>query len=403
MNTRLLIDLIGVDGFAALSIVLSLTPWFALLNLGLPNTTQNLIAMKRAEGRDSRRLRQAAVDAAYAAPLVYLLPALGLSVVVQKLLLPGHGNMSYASVALLVAGLVMLGLTAVFHQVLHAMHRSTWPSIAPAVQAGLTTLILTVVVTQGAVDEIWGTASVTLPILAVFLLSGRLVGARLRVAVDWRALRRMLHASRGFVVFGIAGALALSCDYIVMSRLLESSHVAQYSLASKLFGTILTLHSVLLATAWTPLSDRFFRGDFAGMRKLLLRLLCLGMVIVAVIGLPLSMFMGGIVSLLSGHQVETLPLALTASWLAFVVVRVWSDTFATALLSCHQLATMNRYVIWQSLISLLAQWVLGSWLGTPGIILGVLGSFLLTAAWILPLRFLRITRTAPSLPLPSHS
>lgn len=387
-----------MESYAAFSIVLSLAPWLALLNLGLPNTAQNLIAERRARGLQTSRLRRAAVDTAFVAGLLYLPLALLVAVLVQHLLLPSQGAMSFAGVILLLWALVLLGLTTVFHQVLHAMHRSTWPLFAPAVQAALTAAMLmcaSEAVFVPAHSGLWGALSTALPILAVFLISAFLADAHPRTRLDVRALRRLLHAARGFLLFGLTGTLALSCDYIVMSQLLQSAQITEYNLASKTFGTILTLHSVLLAAAWTPLSDRFFRGDLAGMRRQLIRLLGMGLTLVVLLGLPLVYGMDSIVRLLTGDKIEALPLALTMSWLVYVAMRVWSDTFATALLSCNQVSVLNRYIVWQSLISLTAQWLLGERLGASGIVLGLLLSYLLTAAWILPMRFLAVT-SSPS-------
>lgn len=399
INIRLLLDLVGVDGYAAFSIVLSLAPWLALLNLGLPNTAQNLIAERRARGLQHSRLRRAAVDTALVAGVLYMPLALLVAALVQHALLPSPGVMSFASVTLLLWALVLLGLTTVFHQVLHAMHCSTWPVVAPAVQAALTAAMLLSSQKAGmsaAHRVLWGSLATALPILAVFLISAFLAGARPRTRLDGRALRRLLHAARGFLLFGLTGTLALSCDYIVLSRLLQSTQITEYNLASKAFGMILTLHSVLLAASWTPLSDRFFSGDLAGMRLQLVRLLGMGLTLVVLVGLPLVLGMDSIVRLLTGGKIEALPPALTLGWLVYVAMRVWSDSFATALLSCNQVGIINRYIVWQSLISVTAQWLLASLWGAPGVVLGILMSFLLTAGWILPLRFLSITRPAPS-------
>lgn len=399
INTRLLLDLVGVNGYAAFAIVMSLAPWLALLNLGLPNSAQNLIAERRARGLGIQRLRETSVDTAFAAGLLYLPLALIAAALVWRLLLPDHGGLSFPNVALLLWALVAQGLTAVFHQVLHAMHRSTWPVVAPAVQAALTAALLLAgrdASPDPAQREWHATLATALPILAVFLISALIVRARPRLRPNSRALRRLLHTARGFLLFGVTGTLALSCDYIVMSRLLQSAQVAEYNLASKAFSTILTLHSVLLAASWTPLSDRFFRGDLAGMRRQLARLLGMGAILVALTGLPLALCMDTVVRLLTDGKIDALPLSLTLAWLVYVAMRVWSDSFATALLSCNQVGIINRYVVWQSLMSVMAQWLLATRYGATGIVLGILASFLLTAAWILPLRFFSITRPAPA-------
>lgn len=392
VNTRLMIELLGVDSYAALSIVLSLAPWFALLNMGLPNATQNLISQLRAGGQAAERLQQTAVDAACVAPLLFLPVALVAAALIRPLLLREHGQLSFLAIALLSWALIMAGLSIVFNQVLYAAHRGTWPSVAPAVQAVLTTVLLGTAAWSGATHPLLIVAAIALPMSIVFGLSASRLGARPRLNLDLAELRRLLHAGRGFLLFGAAGVAALSCDYIVMARLLESEEVAQYNLASRTFNTILTLHAVLLAAAWTPISDRYFSSRFSDMRRYLARVLGAGALLATVIGLPLAWGMDTIVGVLSGRQVMPLPGLLVASWLAYVLVRVWSDTFAMALLSCNQLGTMNRYVFWQSGISLLAQWQLGMRYGASGIVLGILASFLLTAAWILPWRFLHLTR-----------
>jgi len=398
VNTRLLINQVGVEGFAAFSIVLSLTPWLSLLNLGLPYTSQNLIAKHRANGLKPIRIRRSAVDAACTALLLYLLPALIIGMVVYKVLLHGYGPLSFFSVAILVWSLIALGLTAIFHQVLYALHRSTWPAVAPAVQAGLTSCLLIVVhqveFKDGTANNLLATLAIALPILFVFALSAILVGARLRTYIDWRALRWLLYTSRGFLLFGLSGALALSCDYIVMSQMLTGKDIAEYNLASKIFSVILTLHAVLLATSWTPLSDRFFGRDHSGMRQVLLHLLMMGLILVLLLGVPLALGINHISQLLTGGRLENFPIGFAAAWLIYICLRVWSDTFATALLSCDQINVINRYVIWQAIISLLAQLLLGSHFGAIGIVLGISTSFLLTAAWILPLRFYRLTGIA---------
>ncbi|PTT76332.1 hypothetical protein DBR42_27060, partial [Pelomonas sp. HMWF004] len=86
---------------------------------------------------------------------------------------------------------------------------------------------------------------------------------------------------------------------------------------------------MLLAASWTPLSDRFFHGDLAGMRGLLARLLGMGALLVLVTGVPLMLGMDRVVTLLTGGKVAQLPLALTLGWLCYIAMRVWSDTFAT--------------------------------------------------------------------------
>jgi hypothetical protein len=62
------------------------------------------------------------------------------------------------------------------------------------------------------------------------------------------------------------------------------------------------------------------------------------------------------------------------------------------LMSCDQLRLMNSYIVWQSMIAVGLQWLLGARFGVSGIFIGAALSFLMTASWILPRRVLRIAR-----------
>jgi hypothetical protein len=155
---------------------------------------------------------------------------------------------------------------------------------------------------------------------------------------------------------------------------------------------ILTLHGVLLAASWTRLSDKFFSNDLNGLRRQVLILLGLGGVLVFSVGLPLAMYMGQVAKLLSGQRISELPLTLVFGWLLYISIRVWSDTFATALLSCNKISVVNKYVVWQSIISFVAQALLGANFGVEGIIFGVAISFVMTAAWRLPVSFFGISK-----------
>jgi O-antigen/teichoic acid export membrane protein len=53
VNTRLLIANMGIKGFAGFSIILSLLGWITLLNFGIPNAIQNIIAEYRVKNKNA--------------------------------------------------------------------------------------------------------------------------------------------------------------------------------------------------------------------------------------------------------------------------------------------------------------------------------------------------------------
>ena len=396
LNTRLLIELMGIADYAAVTIVLSLMPWVALMNLGTPNAAQNQISRLRAASDDVEAEKQSAVDTAFLAALALLPLGFLIALPVTKILLSEHSNLPVAWVAIICCGMVFNGFTLVFNQVLYALHRGLWPAIAPAVQALLTSAGLALALWLDAQNPYWAAAAVAAPMLVVFLFSARQVGARPRLPKNWSRVRTLVFKSRGFLLFGAAAQATLACDYVIMAVLLPSDNVVQYNLTSRTFGIVLTLHTVLLAAAWTPMSDLYFRQQFGPLRSQVRNLLLSGSALAVAVALPLVFWMERIMLLLAGAYATALPFGLVISWLAYLGVRVWTDTFATALLSFNDLGTMIRCVVCQAGVSLAAQWFLGAAMGPTGIVLGITVSFLLTVAWVLPRRFLQLTSAGPA-------
>lgn len=391
VNTRLFIELLGVDGFAAVSVVLSLTPWFALLHMGVPQAAQNAVSRRRGSEEGHTEVGLAAARFAWLALAAAAPLSVALAWLVQQFLLEQHGDLSWGAIALLHFGMASMGVSLVFHQVMHAVHRSTWPVLAPGAQAVATTALLMAGTVAGWRSAWWVAGSIAGPMIAVFVASSLFARLSLRGPVDVAELRSLVVAGRPFAFFGLVGTVTLACDYLIMSRMLSSEAIAQYSVASRVFNAVLTLHAVLLSLAWTPIADRFAAHRHGAMRTLVRQLMLGGALLALCVGLPLALFLEPIVRWLSAGNLPPIPAALTASFFLLLVVRIWCDTFATVLLSCNQTNSIAGYIVWQCIVSLLAQTFLGWYWGASGIVLGMVLSFVLTAVWILPLRFGHLT------------
>lgn len=393
VNTRLLIGLLNVDGYASVAILLSLAPWLALLNLGLPNAVQNQIAQARAAGGDSRQIQNSAMTFALLLMLASL-PISGLiALMLQHSLLDRQHALPWVSVTAIVWSLVGTGLTAVFSQILLAHHRGTLPSTAPALQAVLTSLGLLAVHRFGREQGIEVALALAAPVLVVFaVLAFRAAGTG-TFGLELRRLPELMRAARGFLLFAAISTFAVACDYIVMARLLAGVEIAQYSLVSKCFNVVLSLQAVVLSVNWTSFSDLFFRGELTQVWPRIRKVLGVGFGLMATACIPLVVGLDGIVGLLSGNTIPSIGLATVAAATAYTALRVWTDTFAMVLMSWNQTKMMNGYIVWQSVLAVSLQWLLGQTFGVPGIFAGAALAFVLTASWILPCRVRLILST----------
>lgn len=390
-NTRLLIDLVGVDGLAVHAIILSLTIWFALLNLGSPAAVQNLISKYRAEGRQYEGLKNTAYSVVVLLFLSFLPVVVLIGLVVKYWMLENYAFVNVFAVLAACLIIFLSGLGVLLNQIMYAEQRGVWPNVYPAINAIGVSVCLIVLQRLKIVNFNIVLIVFLLPTIVVFALCVVQLKAFRTWSLDRQIVREIWQHSKGFLLFATLSACTLAVDYFVMSQILKAQEIAQYNLSSRIFLTVLTVHTILLSTTWPILSELMHGNKFHEARDRLIRVLRQGLLIAAVVGTVLVVAMSRIISILSGGKVADISLAVTAGWLIYILVRVWCDTFAMGLLSVGKTGIFNRYVPFQAALSIVGQYYLGSQFGLFGIIIGLIISFLLTAAWILPVEFLKIT------------
>jgi O-antigen/teichoic acid export membrane protein len=396
VNTRLLLNMLDVPAYSVYAIVLSLGAWFNLLSLGIPNAAQNAIARHRAEDTDHRLLQYAVVNTAVVAAALGFVLCWPIGWVIQHTVLAGHDGASLSAVALLCFGLCLTAFTPVFNQILFGLHRGLWPNVMPGLQSIVTTGLLLFMSEIELKGLDWAVATFVVPTLLVFAILAVAAGAAPRHGIDWRQLKQVIVEARHFLVFGLLSTGALSADYIVMARTLTGLDIVEYNLASKVFGVLLALHAVVLSSSWSSLSDLHYSGQTKLLRRRVRSLLLAGVTVVLPPAMLILVFQTDIFRLISGARAVPLSLDLLAVWPAYLMIRVWCDTFALAHMSSGRVGTMHAYVAVQTALSVAGQIWLGDRYGAAGILAGISLSFLLTAAWILPFRFLQFTRAARS-------
>jgi O-antigen/teichoic acid export membrane protein len=394
LNTRLLLSIMELPDYAVYAIIVSLGPWVGLLNLGLPNTAQNEISKCRANGQDYDVLCQTVVNASVMGVVALAVLSWPLGEVIRHTVLSKHNDMSGAGIALMCFTLCINGLGMVANQVLFALHRSFWPNVIPGVQALLTTVILLAIKETGCSGLEWAAFSFALPAIVSFMLMARVAQVRLARGIDLVLLFDLIRRSRSFLLLAFLAAATLSVDYIVMAQMLSESEVVEYSLVGKIFMVILSVHSVLLATLWTSLSDAHYLGQPRVVRQKIAWLLIIGICVVITASVAILLFKQEIFSLITGRPNFSISNDLLVAWCLYIMLRVWCDTFALAEMSAGRLGLLNSYIPFQAAISIGAQILLGDYYGSVGVILGLCVSFVLTAAWILPVHFLKQTRSA---------
>lgn len=390
VNTRLLVDLVGIAGLAAHAIVASLFVWLALLSFGLPSGMQNLVSEWRARGLSLDDLRDTVSSLAAVVFLVTIPISIIVAVLTRNFLLVAY---PFVSIWAVVAACLFLSLSAVgsiFGQMLHAERRSVWPNVFPAMVA---VAVCGLLLMLKALDR----PDFNLLLSLYFLPSAAIIGFalyQLRLPQRWLLDRSCIAAlwgrSRAYLLASFLGTVTLNLDYLILSRLLSDSDLAAYNLASRFFLVLLSVHAVLLASAWTPMGEMFYGREFDKLRRFIWKLLGVGLVLGVVGGGAVVVMMPALMGFLAGNQAPDVPLMLVALWWTFMLIRIWSDTFFAILQSFGRADLLNRYIPIQAIISALSQVWLGYLYGAEGVLLGIILSFLMTSVWYLPKQGFRL-------------
>lgn len=391
INTRLLINSVGGEGLAAYSIIVSLSPWLSLLNLGFPIAIQNAISISRGRDGSYFSMRDHAFGTMIVQTLLLFPVTLVIAYLTHKFLLVNYPFVSMGAVVGTHIFIYVTGICQLLIQVMYAEHEAFWPNIYPAFVPIWTTTTL-------AITQYYNIGQFNLIILIITasnLLMPIHAANRLNILskarFNFQTILEQLASAKHQMFFATMAAATLSIDYAVMSRILSHWEIIEYNLASRLFLMLTVVHSVVLATNWTPIADLMHAGKKADARHRLEQVLKQGLLIAGGAGLLIVVAIDPLAQLLTGDSVKVIPIELCAAFWVYILLRVWTDTFAMAVQGYGMVSEINKFIPLQALISVTTQYFLGMQLGAMGIVLGLILSFMLTAAWIIPRKFYLIT------------
>ncbi len=203
--------------------------------------------------------------------------------------------------------------------------------------------------------------------------------------IDRGILKNVLLRARGFFIFSSLAAFVTLSDTVIVPKILALDAIIEYNLLCKIFGVASFAYAAVLQGVFPEFTESLSLGSFKEVMRRLRYFCFLG-----VLGM---IFFAGAVYAFSDLSKSYLKISLSSfSILAFgfyLCIRVVSDFHAMVLQSHSKLFSFFFLVPIQAILSLVLQYILGSQLGTLGILLGLSLSYLLTVFWALPLQLQR--------------
>jgi O-antigen/teichoic acid export membrane protein len=381
LNTRLIVEQVGVGGFGSAQTVISLMPWFMLINLGFPNSIQNFISSNHDE-KSLREARGAVLRINFVgAPIALLIGVFAASFLPR--VLPNIGVLfSNTQIAIICAGFSINSISQILIQYEYGLRKLSYSLASPVIVQCMMFILL--LIAKGDAGEVV-TLSIVSPLVANYALlifsSGIFKGA----IYSGEFLKKLILDAKSFAILTAMGQVTLACDYIIISNVAGEEEVGIYAIVNRVFGFVITLYGASLGLLWTELSSKYSSGNRKEYKSDVVKNIFFGFLAVLIVS---GLFLGcksEILSALIGESAKPIiPNTLIVAGSLYCLVRIWADTFAVAEMIKGSASVINAYIPYQLVISVIAQYWMISLYGVVGAYIGMIISFVFTACWILP-------------------
>lgn len=390
---RILIQALGTELYAVYAVLGGLQGWYLLTDLGIGNSLQNHISERRAQGRAYGDFIITA--GSIMVGLLFLSVALlyVISPFLAPLILKGFSfvsdedKSSYFFITGVISILTCFG--GIAYRIWYAEQKGYLANILPAA-ASFVSFGLVIAVANSSLPHklYWCLIAVFGPsgvFPAVAFLKQFANHLRLRHEINPEILWPLVKRSLKFSATAILAAAVLQVDYLVMAQYLPPKEIVVYNLTSKIFALVYFIYTALLTAVWPVCAEAAARREWHVVMGYVKKYIVIGVLLLAGSTVFLAFFMPEVIGLLSPKKVVAVPVLFLIVMGVYNIIRIWSDTFAMVLQSMSYLRPFVIYIPVQAIITGFLQIYFAPRYGAIGIIYGLLGSFILTSVWILPM------------------
>lgn len=398
ITIRILIGNLGTNQYAFYVLLAAIIPWFQLSDFGLGVSLQNFISERRATGDNYDSLVVTGTIAASSFGLIILFFFVSIAGVLAPLYLKDIGavpaQLSHYLFVFTVVISTIAGVGGMAVRIWYGQQKGYLANVILAVSSivGLILVWLCSFI-QGDIRLQLSVFSQFIP-QALFLAIALLTicrtsynnGGRFEKAL----LKPILKRSSRFFFFGIMASLTLQVDYIIISQVLATKDIVEYNIASKIFGIVFFIYNAIILAIWPSCSESLASKDWKTVDAIVAKALMAGFAIVVSATLLLMAAMPEVVGLLSAREKIVVPVGFLGVFGLYFCLRVWTDTYAMILQSMSIIRPFIIIVPIQAALSIIGQFVFSRYYGKYGVLIGLIVSYLLTVAWLLPLSVKRI-------------
>lgn len=391
-SVRILIESLGAEQYAAFALLTGLMGWYMLADVGIGVSLQNFISEQRAKGQLFDKYLSVAAMVAVMLLMLTILLLYFISPYLAPVFLKHFNFISESEKVryFFVVGALFIGASigGIVYKVWYAQQRGYLSNIVPAL-ASLIALagIWLVAKSETSQNLFWSLVAFIAPTAALALISFitqiTTISAK-SWQFDFSIFNKIMARAGYFWFFGLMAAGVLQIDYIVMSQFVMPREIVVYNISTKVYSLVFFVYNAVLMALWPVCTEMITRREWQRVKVYLKRYLTIGIAFMSVSILLIAWLMPDIVEIISPGTYIVVPMSFIFLLGSYQLIRIWTDTFAMVLQSMSEMKPFLMWVPVQVILSVLLQWGLAPQYGIFGIVLGLIGSFVLTVMWALP-------------------
>lgn len=388
----LFIRWLDATDFSIYVVIVSLTSWFSLIDLGIGSSSQNSLSSKLARNQDPKFLIGVCVVCGYAFPigaiaLLYFFVPSATHLLLNNLTTSAGAYEKTVLLAIIL--FAFLGNSGYVNRLLYGLGRTSAVFKCQAIANLCATGLASVCTFYLAPSIHVALLSIYTPV--IILSASCLIHLHIKYGVVWgrRMLRAVLAlAKKGFSFWFIFlfGAVLFSIDILILAQFADPIAVGTYGVVQKCVALVLAFYGVILAASWPKWNSMFASKDFAALRESLtqtLRKALLGATLLASLALPWIDFGW---QLLAGSMLAPPSMGTICLLFIYLLLRIWTDTHTTMIFALGSIRWLMMWVPLQLGLTFSLQLFAAAKYGVNGVIFAMIVGLLCTAVWLLPLQ-----------------
>jgi O-antigen/teichoic acid export membrane protein len=403
VSIPLFIRLLGLDGYAAFSVVSGFICWFALAEIGLGSVLQNEISARKAKNQSLDGVLELYISILIFITIACIVLYVPLSFLINHWLSNTFG--AYRNLLMVAGGLYILLLNSnVIYKIFFAKHLGyisyLFQSIGNLLWFGIILLL-----------TFWHELKFSPELIIVITLIPQIcVSLYLytRLNLNWQQIhvipnlarlkqyKVVLAKSMNFFWVSLTSNFVLGVDYFFIAKFLNQHEIITYNIINKIYIFVAFGYSVLLAALWPILSELYALGEQSSYKKAnvtLLKYIFSAFLYVIFASLLIVVLRGYIATTLAKSTIE-ISIELIVLFCIYYCIRVMVDFICVALQSRGQVRILMITAPLQAIITVYLMSLFVNKYSLLGIMYALILGFILTAFWMLPVAYIRGNRRA---------